>query len=42
MSRQNELMIGGQPVLRYPSWMIRLESDRVVDQLRRIRLAYTL
>jgi hypothetical protein len=41
MTRQNELVIGGQPVLRYPSVTIRLEQASVVDQLRRIRLAHT-
>jgi len=39
-SRQNELVIGGRPVLRYPSLMIRLEPQAVVDQLRRINLAH--
>jgi hypothetical protein len=41
LSRQNELMTGGQPVLRFPSWMIRLEPDGVVDHLRRIRDAHS-
>jgi hypothetical protein len=41
LSRQNELMIGGQPVLHFPSWMIRLEPDGVVDHLRRIRDAHS-
>src|SRR5262249_31051897 len=39
--RQNEVVIGGRPVLRYPSITIRLNEARVVDQLRRMRLAHT-
>jgi hypothetical protein len=39
--RQNELVIGGQPVLRYPSLTVRLHKPEVVDQLRRIRIAHT-
>jgi hypothetical protein len=38
--RQNELVIGGQLVLRYPSLTVRLDKPEVVDQLRRIRLAH--
>jgi len=41
MARQNELTIGGQPVLRFPTPVIRLEPDTVVDQLRRIKAAHT-
>jgi hypothetical protein len=41
MSRQNEVMIGGQPMLRFPSFMIRMEPNRVVSDLRRIRLAHS-
>lgn len=39
--RQNEVVIGGSPMLRFPSLTLRLEPTRVVDQLRRIRLAHT-
>ena len=39
--RQNEVVIGGQPVLRFPSLVIRLTEQRVVDQLRRMRVAHT-
>jgi hypothetical protein len=39
--RQNEIVIGKQPVLRFPSLTVRLNQARVVDQLRRIRLAHT-
>lgn len=39
--RQNELVIDGRPVLRFPSLTVRLEPHRVVDQLRRMRLAHT-
>jgi hypothetical protein len=38
--RQNEVVIGKQPVLRFPSLVIRLDESRVVDQLRRMRLAH--
>jgi hypothetical protein len=38
--RQNEIVIGGRPVLRFPSLTIRLDERRVVDQLRRMRLAH--
>jgi hypothetical protein len=40
MSRQNELVIAGRPVLRYPSLTIRLEPQAVIDQLRRINLIH--
>ncbi|HZZ96506.1 MAG TPA: hypothetical protein VFE19_05815 [Jatrophihabitantaceae bacterium] len=33
--RQNEVVIGGSPVLRYPSVIVRSEEAIVVDQLRR-------
>jgi hypothetical protein len=39
--RQNEVVIGHHLVLRYPSLTIRLNGARVVDQLRRVRLAHT-
>jgi hypothetical protein len=39
--RQNELVIGRQAVLRFPSLVLRLEPRRVVDQLRRIHLAHS-
>lgn len=39
--RQNEVVIGGSPMLRFPSLTLRLEPARVVDQLRRVRLAHT-
>lgn len=39
--RQNELVIGRRPVLRFPSLTIRLNPETVVDQLRRMRLAHT-
>lgn len=38
--RQNEIVIAKNPILRFPSVVVRLEPWRVVDQLRRIRLAY--
>jgi hypothetical protein len=38
--RENEVVIGGRTVLRYPSITVRLNPARVVDQLRRIRLAH--
>jgi hypothetical protein len=34
--RQNELAIGGDVVLRFPTVVVRCEPTRVVDQLRRI------
>jgi very-short-patch-repair endonuclease len=40
MARQNELVIGGSPVLRFSFVDIRLEPDRVVDQLRRVGHAH--
>ena len=40
MNRQNELIIAGEPTLRFPSIMIRLVPDSVVDCLRRIRQAH--
>lgn len=41
MDRQNEIVIGRRPLLRYASVTVRLDKERVVDQLRRMRLAYT-
>ncbi len=41
MSRQNEVVIAGQPMLRFPSMMMRICPDRVVSDLRRIRLAHS-
>ncbi|WP_375480850.1 DUF559 domain-containing protein [uncultured Jatrophihabitans sp.] len=38
--RQNEVVIGGTTVLRFGSMTVRLDKERVVDQLRRIRLAH--
>jgi very-short-patch-repair endonuclease len=40
MDRQNEVVIGGSPVLRFPSVTVRLSPNRVVDQLNRIRIAH--
>ncbi len=40
MSRQNELVIRGQPVLRFDSITLRLRPNQVVDQLRRMRFAH--
>jgi hypothetical protein len=39
--RQNEVVIGRRIVLRFPSLTVRINGARVVDQLRRIRLAHT-
>lgn len=39
--RQNEIVIGGRPVLRFPSITIRLDAQRVVDQLRRMLHAHS-
>ena len=33
--RQNEVVIAGTPVLRYPTVIVRCEPDRVADQLGR-------
>lgn len=41
MSRGNEIVIGGRPLLRFSSLDIRLGNPRVVDQLTRMRLAHT-
>ena len=35
MSRQNEIVIAGSPVLRFDSVTVRLDEERVVDQLAR-------
>lgn len=35
MWRLNDVVIGGKPMLRFPSVGIRPEPDRVVEQLRR-------
>ena len=40
MARQNELVIGGSPVLRFSSTDIRLDPEGVVDQLSRVRHAH--
>lgn len=40
-SRQNEIVIAGHPMLRFPSLTVRLDGPVVVDQLRRMRLAHT-
>ena len=37
--RQNELVIAGSLVLRFPSVIVRLEQALVADQLRRIGIA---
>jgi hypothetical protein len=39
--RDNEVVIDGRAVLRFPSITVRLNRPRVIDQLRRIRLAHT-
>lgn len=39
-ARDNEVVIDGRIVLRFPSLTVRLDPARVVDQLRRIRLAH--
>ena len=39
--RQNEIVIAGVPVLRFASATVRLDGDRVVDQLARMRQAHT-
>jgi very-short-patch-repair endonuclease len=41
LSRQNEVVIDGRTVLRFASLAIRLGEGKVVDQLRRMRLAHT-
>jgi hypothetical protein len=41
LDRQNEVVIDGCPVLRYPSAIVRLNGERVVDQLRRMRIAHS-
>lgn len=35
MARDNELMIAGQPLLRFPSLIVRTEPELVADQLHR-------
>lgn len=40
-ARQNEIVIAGRPVLRFPSLTVRLDGQVVVDQLRRMRIAHT-
>lgn len=35
MDRGNELVIGGDRLLRFPSVALRLDSDRCMDQLGR-------
>jgi hypothetical protein len=39
--RENEVVIDGRPVLRFPSITVRLNGPRVIDQLRRMRVAHT-
>ena len=39
--RQNEVVIEGRPTLRFPSLTVRLDANRVIDQLTRMRLAHT-
>ncbi|MBE7190117.1 hypothetical protein [Jatrophihabitans endophyticus] len=41
MDRQNEIVIDGQPVLRFASLTVRLDEARVVDQLSRFRLRHS-
>lgn len=41
LARQNELVIGGGTMLRFDSVTVRLDPERVVDQLRRMRLAHS-
>jgi hypothetical protein len=41
LDRQNEIVIEGRVVLRFPSLTIRLDEARVVDQLRRVRVAHS-
>jgi hypothetical protein len=41
LDRQNEVVIDGRLVLRFASLTVRLDGPRVVDQLRRVRLAHT-
>jgi hypothetical protein len=40
--RQNELVLGGDRILRFPSFAIRLESEVVVAQLRRAKEVFGL
>jgi hypothetical protein len=40
--RQNDLIIGGERILRFPSVAIRLEEDLVVAQLRRAGIVFGL
>jgi hypothetical protein len=40
LNRQNEVVIDGRTVLRYASLTIRLNESKVVEQLRRMRLAH--
>lgn len=40
LDRQNELVIGGVPVLRFASLTLRLEPARVISQLARMRAAH--
>jgi hypothetical protein len=35
MSRANELLIAGQPLLRFPAVALRLDEPRAADQIRR-------
>lgn len=39
--RDNEVVIDGRSVLRFPSITVRLNGGRVIDQLRRMRLAHS-
>ncbi|WP_375487931.1 hypothetical protein [uncultured Jatrophihabitans sp.] len=40
LDRQNEIVLDGTPVLRFASLSVRLNEQRVVDQLRRMRTAH--
>ena len=42
LDRQNEIVIGRRPILRYPSLVLRAAPERVEDQLRRMRMAYSI
>ena len=38
--KKNEIVIRKNPILRFPSVVVRLEEWRVVDQLNRLRIAH--
>ncbi len=41
MARQNDVMIAGQPMLRFPAILLRLAPERVLNDLQRVRLAHS-